>query len=157
MHASMGDHNYRRLGVMFVLHFIAMYVFMYAMVHNLAANVYNSWNQFYMAGLMTASMGAIELTLMHSMYPKRKWNAIIIVASVLALVGFFSFIRQQTGISDRQFIRSMIPHHAGAILMCEQASIQDGELRELCKNITSSQQAEIDQMKSVLKRLETNR
>lgn len=157
MHVSMGERNYRRLGVMFALHFIAMYVLMYAMVHNLAANVYNSWNQFYMAGLMTASMGAIELTLMRSMYPKRTWNAVIIAASLLALVGFFTFIRQQAGVSDRQFIRSMIPHHAGAILMCEQASIQDGELRALCRNITSSQQAEIDQMKSVLKRLDTNR
>jgi uncharacterized protein (DUF305 family) len=75
------------------------------------------------------------------------------IASLVALIGFFTLIRQQTAISDQQFIRSMIPHHAGAILMCEQASIQDGEVQQLCKTIVSGQQAEIDQMKSILKRL----
>ena len=44
----------------------------------------------------------------------------------------------------------MIPHHAGAILMCEQASIQGAEIQELCKTIISSQQEEIDQMKAKL-------
>jgi uncharacterized protein (DUF305 family) len=47
----------------------------------------------------------------------------------------------------------MIPHHAGAILMCEQASIVDPEIKELCGTITSSQQTEIDQMKAILQRL----
>jgi uncharacterized protein (DUF305 family) len=48
----------------------------------------------------------------------------------------------------------MIPHHAGAILMCEQAAIEDSEIRELCGTIISSQQAEIGQMKAILRRLE---
>jgi uncharacterized protein (DUF305 family) len=157
MHASMGNKNYGRLGVMFILHFIAMYILMYAMVHSLAENVYNSLNQFYMAGLMTASMGVIELAIMRSMYSNKKWNAMIIAVSVVALIGFFMFIRQQTGIHDTQFIRSMIPHHSGAILMCEEAAIQDPELRELCGTIMSGQQAEIDQMKAILKRLGQHR
>jgi uncharacterized protein (DUF305 family) len=63
-------------------------------------------------------------------------------------------IRQQTAISDKQFLRSMIPHHAGAILMCERASIQDSEIKELCKSIIASQQAEIDQMRAKLNELE---
>jgi uncharacterized protein (DUF305 family) len=48
----------------------------------------------------------------------------------------------------------MIAHHAGAILMCEQAPIQDAEIKDLCGNIISSQQTEIDQMKAILRRLE---
>jgi hypothetical protein len=44
---------------MIVLHFIAMYIFMYAMV-NVFDNVFNSLNQVYMAALMTASMVLIE-------------------------------------------------------------------------------------------------
>jgi uncharacterized protein (DUF305 family) len=47
----------------------------------------------------------------------------------------------------------MIPHHAGAILMCEQASIPDQEIKDLCRNIISGQQAEIDQMKRKLDQL----
>ena len=48
----------------------------------------------------------------------------------------------------------MIPHHAGALLMYEQAPIQDVEIQNLCKSIIASQQKEIDQMKGILKRLQ---
>ena len=48
----------------------------------------------------------------------------------------------------------MIPHHSGAILMCEEASIRDSELQKLCAAIVSSQQQEIDQMKVILRRLD---
>jgi uncharacterized protein (DUF305 family) len=44
----------------------------------------------------------------------------------------------------------MIPHHAGAILMCEEAPIEGNEIKELCRKIIASQQAEIDQMKTFL-------
>jgi uncharacterized protein (DUF305 family) len=63
-------------------------------------------------------------------------------------------IRQQTAISDRQFLRSMIPHHAGAILMCQQSAIRDREIKQLCGAIVSSQRSEIDQMKAKLAELE---
>lgn len=56
-------------------------------------------------------------------------------------------------ISDRQFLRSMIPHHASAILMCNEARIQGQEIKDLCKNIITNQQAEIDQMKAMLDRM----
>jgi uncharacterized protein (DUF305 family) len=149
------EHNhYPRLTVMIALSFIAMYVLMYAMV-NAFANVYNSFNQFYMAGLMTAAMVIIELLVMGTMYRNRKVNALILGASVLALVGCWVAIREQAAISDKQFLRSMIPHHAGALLMCGEASIEDPEIQALCRSIKSSQQSEIDQMKAILNRLES--
>jgi uncharacterized protein (DUF305 family) len=126
---------------------------MYAMV-NIIGNVYNNFNEFYMAGLMTAPMVLIELIVMKAMYQDKRRNALIITASVIALIGFFILIRQQAAISDKQFLRSMIPHHASAILMCEHASLDDPEIKELCKNIISSQQAEINQMKAKLLELE---
>ena len=144
--------HYSRFFVMIALHFIAMYMFMYAMV-NTFNNVFNSFNQVYMAALMTASMVLIEIPLMMSMYKSKKLNVIILAVGVVVLVGSFLAIRKQVAISDRQFLRSMIPHHAGAILMCEQASIQDPEIKNLCKNIIAGQQAEIDQMKATLEQL----
>jgi uncharacterized protein (DUF305 family) len=48
----------------------------------------------------------------------------------------------------------MIPHHAGAILMCEEAPVIDPEIQMLCRTIISGQQAEIDQMKAKLRQLE---
>jgi hypothetical protein len=138
---------------MIALHFIAMYIFMYAMV-NVFDNVINNFNQVYMAALMTASMVLIELPLMSSMYKSKKLNTIIVAAAAIMLIGSWFGIRQQAAIGDRQFLRSMIPHHAGAILMCQQASIQDQEIKTLCRNIISSQQAEIDQMKGIHARLD---
>jgi hypothetical protein len=144
--------HYRTFFVMIALHFIAMYIFMYAMV-NAFANVFNSVNQVYMAALMTSSMVLIELPLMRSMYKSKKLNIVIILAGVLVLVGSWFGIRQQFAVNDRQFLRSMIPHHAGAILMCQEASIEDQEIQELCRNIIAGQQSEIDQMKAKLDQL----
>ena len=142
---------YRRLLLMAVLSFAAMYVLMYAMV-NRFANVYSNLNQFYMAGLMASPMVVIELALMGAMYRDRKRNAVILAASLIALGGFWVLIREQAAITDRQFLRSMIPHHAGAILMCQEASIQNPEIRRLCGEIARSQQSEIEQMKAILAR-----
>jgi hypothetical protein len=44
------------------------------------------------------------------------------------------------------------PHHASAILMCEEAPIEDPAIRRLCEGIVASQQAEIAQMKALLAR-----
>lgn len=77
--------------------------------------------------------------------------------SLVALAVLRILIRQQAAITDRQFLRSMIPHHAGAVLMCNQAPIRDPELQQLCKTIISSQQTEIDQMKAALARLDATR
>jgi uncharacterized protein (DUF305 family) len=149
----MREGHYRRLLAMVVLSFAAMYALMYAMVDRLA-NVFPNLNQFYMAGLMAASMVIIELVLMGAMYPDRRRNAAILAAGAAALVAFWLLIRQQTAIGDEQFLRSMIPHHAGAILMCQEATIRDPEIRALCRGIIAGQQAEIDQMKAKLRELD---
>lgn len=140
---------YGQLLLMLLLSFVSMYVLMYAMVDSLS-NVYMSFNQVYMAGLMTAPMVMIEMVVMGAMYQNKKVNMVIIAAGLIALIVFWMLIRQQTAITDKQFLRSMIPHHAGAILMCEKASLQDTQIKELCRTIISGQQAEIDQMKALL-------
>ena len=150
---KMDETHYRHLLIMAILSFISMYVLMYSMV-NTIGNIYNNFNQFYMAGLMTAPMVVIELLVMGAMYKDKRRNAFIIGASVVLGILLFLFIRQQAAISDNQFLRSMIPHHSGAILMCEEANIEDAEIRELCQSIIASQQAEIDQMKAILDRLQ---
>lgn len=148
----MHKNHYARLLIMSVLSFLAMYILMYAMVDSFS-NVFSNFNQFYMAGLMASPMVLIELLLMGAMYPNKKWNALIGGASVIALTAFWLCIRQQTGISDKQFLRSMIPHHGGAVLMCEEASITDPEIKALCREIISGQQKEIAQMKAKLNEL----
>lgn len=149
----MKENHYPKLLIMAILSFVSMYVLMYSMV-NTIGNVFNNFNQFYMAGMMTAPMVVFELLLMGSMYPDKRLNVVILLVSLITLVGFFLFIRQQTAIGDNQFLRAMIPHHSGAILMCEQSSLQDPEIQALCDSIILSQQGEIDQLKAILQRLD---
>lgn len=153
MNGKHSNKHYAHLLIMAVLSFISMYILMYAMVDRLE-NVYPNFNQFYMAGLMAAPMVVIELIVMRSMYENKKLNTIIVGVSVIVAITFFMFIRQQAGVSDQQFLKSMIPHHAAAILICEQAPLQNTGISELCKGIVSNQQAEIDQMKALLTKLE---
>ncbi|AWT14852.1 MULTISPECIES: DUF305 domain-containing protein [Lysobacteraceae] len=154
-HASHGSSgqthqgHYGRLLLMMALSFLAMYALMYAMVDQLA-NVYHNVNQFYMAGLMAAPMLLIELWLMSSMYPDRRRNLILAGVTVVFMLFCWWGIRTQAAVTDRQFIRSMIPHHAGAILMCEENRLKDPELVKLCQEIITSQKQEIAQMKQLL-------
>ncbi len=148
-HGNHSEGHYGRFTLMIVLSFVAMYVLMFAMVDSFS-NVTSNLNQAYMAGLMTAPMAMLELALMGGMYPNKRFNAIIWLVMLVLLVGCWFLIRQQGLIGDRQFLRSMIPHHAGAILMCENASLRDAKVRALCQNIESSQRKEIAQMKALL-------
>ncbi|OYX36702.1 MAG: DUF305 domain-containing protein [Caulobacterales bacterium 32-69-10] len=148
---TMQRKHYGKLALMIVLSFVSMYILMYAMVDK-ATNIHPSLNQAYMAGLMTAPMVVIELLLMSMMYPRRGLNLAILAVSVVVGLGCFIAIRQQFLIGDREFLRSMIPHHSGAILMCGKAPIKEPELKRLCASIIQGQQAEIDQMNAMLNR-----
>ena len=149
---AMSGMHYRNLALMALLSYGAMYWLMYAMVDRFA-NVYPNFNQAYMAGLMTAPMIVIELLLMRAMYSNRRWNAAILVGSLVLFAGCFLAIRSQAGVADQQFLKSMIPHHAGALLMCEEASLKDPEIKALCDGIKAGQQSEIDFMKAKLSEL----
>lgn len=153
MEKHVNNKFYYRLLVMIVLYFALMYFLMYAMV-NKFDNIVNNYNQIYMASLMTLPMVILELTLMEGMYHKKILNFLVIGVSVVIFVLSFVFIRQQTAISDKQFLRSMIPHDAAAILMCEQAKIDYPELAEMVKTMLQNYQSDIEQMKVMLAEME---
>ncbi len=154
MPKSMHKMDLTKLLGMSVLHFFAMYVLMYSMVNSLD-NVLPNLNQVYMAGLMTSPMIILEVIVMRSMYTKDAINKGLVIGLVIFIL-FFIGIRSQTAINDREFLRSMIPHHSGAILMCQNAQITDSAIRNLCQDIINTQQLEINFMKEQLIRLENN-
>jgi hypothetical protein len=151
-HQGMHKH-YPHLYLMAALSFVAMFILMYAMVDSFS-NVFINLNQFYMAGLMSAPMVLIELLVMRAMFPNKRLNTIIAVVSVVALLLFWFGIREQAAIGNAQFLRSMIPHHAGAILMCKESRANDAEIKKLCEDIIRSQSAEIAQMRAKLDQLD---
>ncbi len=149
IHQTKHGGHYRQLLGMAVLSYIAMYVLMYSMVDT-PGNVFNNVNQAYMAALMAAPMLLIELVLMRAMYPDKTLNLILAAASIVVMLVCWFGIRQQFAVTDQQFLRSMIPHHGGAVLMCRENRLTDPQLQQLCRQILASQQAEIDLMKSKL-------
>jgi uncharacterized protein (DUF305 family) len=151
-HHGGGSRPYAMLAINLGLSLAVMYVAMFAMIWSWGEFIQNV-NFFYMALVMWAPMGAIMLATMGGMYPNRRLNAALYMAFaaifVLALLG----IRQQSLVGDDQFLRSMIPHHSGAILMCEEAKLTDPEIRQLCGEIIQAQEEEIAQMKQIMDRL----
>lgn len=128
-----------------------MYFVMYAMVDT-AKHVYLNKNNIYMAAMMTAPMGVVMLLFMGHMFPYKSANIALMALFLFVFVISFHAIRQQKGIGNEQFLRSMIPHHSGAILMCREANFSDPEVISLCRQITESQQSEIDRMEAILKK-----
>ena len=148
---QMSGKNYWMLGISFVVMLILMYLIMFTMIYSLGEFIQNI-NFFYMAIMMATPMTVMMPMMMGSMYPDRRLNLIVYVGCALLFVLAFIGIRTQALVGDTQFLRSMIPHHSGAILMCEQAKLTDPQIKMLCGQIIQSQKEEIDQMKGVLAR-----
>lgn len=149
-HHSM-ESPYKQLAVMTLVHLAIMYVAMFAMI-NRGVYFYNNTNMLFMAVLMAAPVTLLMVISMRHMYPNQKLNIAICIALALLTIGSYAAIRAQAGVDDKQFLRAMIPHHSGALLMCGEANIKDSEIVTLCKSIMESQQREIDQMEGILKR-----
>ncbi len=143
--------HYRMLGANLLASLVVMYLVMFSMIDGLA-DFYNNLNMFYMALTMLAPMASLMLLTMGSMYPDKRVNIALHAGFALIFLAAFAATRLQTGIGDQQFLRSMIPHHSGAILMCREAAIADPQLVDLCARIERSQRQEIDEMKAILER-----
>ena len=151
MSADMERKHYLMLGLNLLLSALIMYLGMFAMIWSGGEFIQNI-NFVYMGLIMWAPMSVVMLWTMKSMYRNSRWNvalyALFAVVFLLSLWG----MRDQLLVGDRQFLRSMIPHHSGAILMCERSSLADPEIRSLCEGIVRGQAEEIAQMKAILAR-----
>ena len=145
--------GYLSLAVQTLISAVIMYLVMFVMIDSLDS-FYNNLNTLYMTLMMVAPMVVLMILAMKHMFASRTANLAIIALSAAAFLGSFALIRSQTTIGDRAFLRSMIPHHSGAILMCRQADIRDAEVKRLCAEIIKSQHREIDEMKVILARLD---
>ena len=143
--------SYRSFAIELVLDFIIMYLVMYTMIASLD-HFYFNLNNVYMTLMMVSPMAILMLVFMRSMYPSKRTNLLIGGAAALVFAVSFWGMRTQAAVGDAEFLRSMIPHHSGAILMCNEAELKDPEVLGLCEEIVSSQEREIAQMKAILAR-----
>lgn len=136
-----------------LISFFIMYSVMFLNVDRVE-HIYLSATRCYMALLMVSPMAVLMLLFMRKMYHDRALNSLIIILSIGAFTFSLIFLRNQTFIGDKEYMRAMIPHHSSAILTSKHANIKDPEVKKLSESIIASQQAEIEQMKAILKRLE---
>ena len=142
---------YASLAVQTIVSGIIMYLVMFVMIDSLDS-FYSNLNMLYMTLMMVAPMVVLMIVAMWHMFPSKAANVALLVGSLVIFAGSFALIRTQTTIGDTAFLRSMIPHHSGAILMCREASLSDPEIVRLCGEIKESQRREIDEMKAILAR-----
>lgn len=147
----MKKNAYASLALQTLVGGIIMYLVMFVMIDSLGS-FYNNLNMLYMTLMMVAPMVVLMILAMGHMFPSRPVNAALLIGSVAVFLGGFALIRTQATIGDRAFLRSMIPHHSGAILMCKKVSLTDPQIVKLCGEIKESQRREIDEMKAILAR-----
>ena len=143
--------SYGKLAITLGISFVIMLLLTYSMIR--------TWDHFYlnlantyMALMMVAPMGILMIFIMWSMFKNKRLNIILTAALAVVFAVIFAFGRAETFIGNEQFLKSMIPHHSRAILMCQEADITEAEIKDLCQQIVSSQQEEIAQMKAILDR-----
>jgi hypothetical protein len=141
--------GYFKLLIWFPVHVAMMYLLMFAMIDT-ADDFWNNVNMLWMAILMASPMNAIMLLSMPSMFPDRSKSLAVLVLSLVLGLGSWFAIREQWAVGDRQFLRSMIPHHSGAILMCQEAQLSNPAILSLCEEIIAGQRSEIEQMQGLL-------
>ena len=140
---------------MLIASFIAMYITMYLNTYQID-HVYFSLTRFYMTCLGISTMAIIMFLAMRNMYKNSKKNIAIVTGSIILFVGALGLVRaQQPIIGDVLWMRAMIPHHSIAILTSERAEIKDPEVKKLAEDIIKAQKKEIEEMKQMIKRLES--
>ena len=140
---------YKKLALAISINAVIMFLLTYVMIDSLN-HLYLNINKVYMTLMMVAPMVIVMLVVMRSMYENKKLNNILIALFSGLFILSFLLARTQTPVGDGQFLRSMIPHHSSAILMCEQAAITDPEIISLCEEIVEAQVEEIAQMEALL-------
>jgi len=94
--------------------------------------------------------GRVMLLVMWGMFPNRRLNVALLAGFALLFVGALWLGRTEAFIGDAGFLRSMIPHHSRAILVCQEADITDPEIIQLCDQIIRAQRSEIEQMQRIM-------
>lgn len=142
---------YVKFGLILLVSLGLMWVLSMSMIRSVDHFYFNLSN-FWMALVMVAAMAIVMVIGMWSMFKNTRANIAMLVGFAVLFGGAFALGRTETFVGNEQFLKSMIPHHSRALLVCQESDITDPEIIDLCKGIVESQQREIDQMQAILER-----
>ncbi len=113
-------------------------------------NITFSIGKFYISTIMALLMGLLEVL----MYDNHMHSVSIHYYSVLFFVLsiFIYLYRNQIYIEDKDYLEEMIEHHSMAILTSDEIlqKTNSERVKKLAENIISTQEKEIDYMKSLV-------
>lgn len=147
--------SYARFAAMIATSTVVMFGLMYLNTYALDHVAFSETRAF-MALVMGAVMAALMLGFMWGMYPNRRINLAILLASIAVFAGALALVRTQATVGDVAYMRAMIPHHSIAILTSERAHIRDPRVRLLADRIIDAQVREIGEMKALVADLSRN-
>ena len=145
---------YTRFAAMIATSTVVMFGLMYLNTYQLD-HAFFSETRAYMALVMGATMAIIMLAYMMGMYKNQRVNIGIIGGSLAVFAMALWLVRSQATVDDVSYMRAMIPHHSIAILTSERARITDPRVRKLADQIIETQRREIDEMKALIRDLES--
>jgi uncharacterized protein (DUF305 family) len=145
--------SYKKFGITMLISFFIMYIVMFLNIDK-AEHYHTSLTRIYMALLMVAPMAIVMMLMMGKMYPDKRINTLIMIAGAIVFVLVLIGLRTQTPVGDVQYMKAMIPHHSSAILASKNANIKNPEVKKLSEQIIQSQEKEIAEMESIIKKIE---
>jgi uncharacterized membrane protein len=143
--------HYARFGLVLGISLVLMFLLSLSMIRE-AGHFQLSLGNFYLSLLMVSTMGVVMLLVMWKMFDNRRLNLLLLAAFAAVFIGAFVLGRNGAFIGDGAFLRSMIPHHSRAILLCQEATLTDAQVITLCEQIVEAQRREIAQMEALLGR-----
>lgn len=144
--------SYWRFAAMIATSTVVMYGLMYLNTYALE-HVFWSQTRVWMAFVMGATMAAIMLGFMLSMYRQKFVNLAIIGGSAAVFAGALWLVRSQATVDDVDYLKAMIPHHSIAIMTSKRSQISDPRVRKLADEIIEAQEREIAEMKYLIQDL----
>lgn len=135
----------KNLLTMFFGSMIIQYIFMSYIMVDSYKNITTSVGKMYMSVIMGLFMVLLEL-LMHNAY------IVIYIPFIILLLMMIYAYRKQLFVSDGEYLREMIEHHAMAILTSKQilSKTKNQYIAILARQIITTQESEIMNMKKLL-------
>jgi len=113
---------------------------------------YLSLTLFYTSLWMASGMVLIEVLMFYFSMKPKSFPTFIFIGFFLLSIIILILMRKQVGVSDKEWLKRMIPHHSTALTTSTQIynKTSNPKIKELAKQIIDTQEKEIKEMKEML-------
>lgn len=131
--------------------FFIQYIVMSLIMTNSASNVTFSIGKFYISVIMALLMGFVEVSMFD--FHMKTLHITYYLSLFIGFAIFLYLYKSQSYIDDDEYLKEMIEHHSMALLTSDEVlqKTKSERVKKLADNIVSTQTAEIDYMRRLLK------